>query len=89
MAARVESLDGVRLDNPARAIGILKALPQADRVYIREVYDKMEADVDTSVEVSCDHPACSAEFSFPLDLGQGFFSNAAGSGASESDLNWI
>jgi len=89
ITARVESIDGHVLDNPASALEEVKALPQADREFIREVYDKMEADVDTSVEVQCDHPMCAAEFSFPLELGQSFFSNGEEGGVTEKELRWL
>lgn len=89
ITARVESIDGQVLDDPRVAIDMVKALTQADREYIRSVYDKMEADVDTSVEVQCDHPMCAAEFSFPLELGQSFFSNGEEDGATEKELRWL
>ena len=89
ITARVESLDGQILDNPRIAVDIVKALPLDDREFIRSCYDKMEADVDTSVDIQCDHPLCAAEFSFPLDLGQSFFSKGEEDGATEKDLRWL
>jgi hypothetical protein len=88
MAARVESIDGTAFTNTQAALDALKDLAQADRVYIRDVYDLMEADVDTEVEVVCDSVICQAEFAFPLDMGQTFFSNA-GAGVTEQELKWL
>lgn len=67
----------------------VKELPLADRNMIREVYDQMEADVDTSVEVTCESPICNYEYSFPLDVGQGFFSNPGVDGVDVSKLAWL
>lgn len=89
ITARVEQLDGILLANPKVAIEMVKMLPVEDREYIRSIYDKMEADVDTSVEVQCDHPLCAAEFNFPLDLGQGFFSKGEEGGVTEKELRWL
>jgi hypothetical protein len=89
MAARVESIDGSTFPDTQAAMDALKGLPQADRVYIREIYDIMEADVDTAVEVVCDSSVCRAEYEFQLDLGQAFFSNTQGAGVTEKELNWL
>ncbi len=77
------------MDDPQTSLVAVKALPKADRNYLREVYNAMEADVDTSVEVSCDGRLCNAEFEFPLDLGQTFFSNAGAEPVSAEGLNWL
>ena len=86
--ARVESIDGVGVKGAPGLLAV-KALPLEDREYIVSVYNLMEADVDTQVEVHCDHPLCSADFKFPLDLGQTFFSKGEAAGATEAELRWI
>lgn len=78
-----------RLNDPQRDMAIVKSLPTADRDYLRRVYDAMEAEVDTSVEVVCSGRICNAEFSFPLDLGQAFFSNLGAKDVSVEALNWL
>jgi len=77
------------LDEPQRDMAIVKALPALDRDYLRRVYDAMEAEVDTKVEVVCSGRICNAEFSFPLDLGQAFFSNLGAKDVSVEALNWL
>lgn len=89
MCARIESIDDVMFTDPARALEAVKELPQADRNAIRDVYDKIEADVDTSIQIQCDNPICQAEFEFPLDIGQTFFSNPAGDGVALEKLTWL
>lgn len=89
MAARVEQIGDRRFTSSADTMQALKDLPQRDRVYIRKVYDLMEADVDTRVEVQCDSPICLAEYDFPMDLGQAFFSNTEGVGVTEKELKWL
>jgi len=76
------------LSDPKAGLEIIKALPGADRNYMREVFNVMEADVDTIVEVACDNRACGAEFRFPLDMGQAFFSAPAEDITAEG-LNWL
>ena len=78
-----------QLDDPQAGMVIVKALPSADRDYLRRVYDAMEAEVDTTVEVVCSGRICNAEFSFPLDLGQSFFSNLGAKDVSVEALNWL
>jgi hypothetical protein len=70
-------------------MSIVKALPSADRDHLRKVYDVMEAEIDTKVEVECSGRLCNAEFSFPLDLGQSFFSNLGAKDVSAEELNWL
>lgn len=89
MCARVESIGDEVFTNTERAMAAVKELPLADRNMIREVYDQMEADVDTSVEVTCESPICNYEYSFPLDVGQGFFSNPGVDGVDVSKLAWL
>jgi hypothetical protein len=89
MCARVEAIGDETFTNPEKAMAAVKDLPQADRNAIREVYDKIEADVDTTIQVQCDNPICQAEFEFPLDIGQTFFSNLAGAGAASEKLTWL
>jgi hypothetical protein len=89
MCARIEAIDDEMFTDPTRAMSAVKDLPQADRNAIRDVYDKIEADVDTTVQVQCDNPICQAEFEFPLDIGQTFFSNPAGAGAASEKLTWL
>lgn len=76
------------LTDPKRGLEVIKALNNADRNYMRQVFNAMEADVDTIVEVSCDNRQCGAEFRFPLDMGQAFFLNPAEDVSAEA-LNWL
>ena len=89
MCARVEAIGDEVFDDPMRAMAAVKDLPQQDRNAIREVYDKIEADVDTTIQVVCDNPICQAEFEFPLDIGQTFFSNPVGGGVASENLTWL
>lgn len=89
MSARVEQIGEARFVNNREAFDALKALPQKDRLFIRRVYDLMEADVDTEVEVVCDSMVCGAEWTFPLDVGQVFFSNPEDVGVTEAELKWL
>ena len=89
MCARVEALDDEVFTDTARAMSAVKDLPQQDRNAIRDVYDKIEADVDTTIQIQCDNPICQAEFEFPLDIGQTFFSNPAGVGVALESLTWL
>jgi len=77
-----------QLTDPRVGLGVIKALPGADRNYMRQVFNAMEADVDTVVEVACDSRSCGAEFKFPLDMGQAFFLNPAEDVSVEA-LNWL
>jgi hypothetical protein len=78
-----------RIKDPAAGLQIVKDLSQQDRNFLRKVYNKMEADVDTTAEVTCAGRFCNAEFSFPIDLGQSFFSNQAEEPVSDGELNWL
>lgn len=50
----------------------VKDLSSADRVYLRDHFDKVEGGVDTTIELDC--PECFAEFKEDLDVSQaGFF----------------
>jgi hypothetical protein len=87
--ARLESLDGASLENPHIGLAAVKALPQKDRNFLRKVYNKIEADVDTSVEVTCASKVCPADFRFPIDLGQAFFSNPVEEQVTDAELAWL
>jgi hypothetical protein len=89
MCARVEQIGDEVFTDTSRAMLAVKDLPQQDRNAIRDVYDKIEADVDTTIQVQCDNPVCQAEFEFPLDIGQTFFSNPAGVGVALESLTWL
>ena len=88
MVARVESLNGQPLSNPMLALAAIKQLPQADRNQIRLVYNAMETFVETDIDVECRNPICLNKWSFPLDVGQGFFLDL-GASVSAKDLNWL
>jgi hypothetical protein len=88
LIARVESLDGQPMGHPQRALQIIKDLPQKDRNYIRQVYNAMEAFVDTEIEVECRNPICNATWKFALDVGQGFFLDLEEKVSAEG-LNWL
>jgi len=79
----------ITLGDPKRDLDLVKALPKDDRNHLREVYNAMEADVDTSVQVSCQGRLCNCEFEFPLDLGQAFFSNTGAEPVTAEGLNWL
>ena len=87
--ARLESLDGQNLDNPHIGLTTVKALPQEDRNYLRKVYNLIEADVDTMVELTCASKICPADFRFPIDLGQSFFSNPVEEQVTDAELTWL
>jgi hypothetical protein len=86
--ARLESLGDRVLDNSALDVELVKALPQADRSFLIQVYQMIEGNVDTTVQVSCKAPGCGITFDFPLDLGQLFFSNQVKKPTVE-DLVWM
>jgi hypothetical protein len=88
ISSRVESLDGVALDDPRKALSAIKALPQKDRNYIRQVYNAMETAVETDVDVECRNPVCHVAWKFPLDVGQGFFLDLEEK-VSGKELNWL
>jgi len=88
IVARIETLDGKALGDPRTALGKIKALPQADRNLIRQVYNAMETNVETDIDVECRNPICLNKWQFPLDVGQGFFLDLGGSVSAE-DLNWL
>lgn len=86
--ARLESLDGQTVGNSEKDVELVKALPQGDRGYLIQVYQLMEGNVDTDVQVTCKNPLCGIEFEFPLDLGQLFFSSQVEK-PTEADLTWM
>ena len=88
LIARVESLDGKPMGQPQKAMQIIKNLPQKDRNYIRQVYNAMEAFVETEISVECRNPICNANWKFALDVGQGFFLDLEEKVLGE-DLNWL
>ncbi len=79
----------VNLDDAQVGLDVVRALSIGDRDFLRNVYKKLEADVDTKVEVKCGGKLCGIDFSFPLDLGQAFFSNPAEELSSVEELNWL
>ena len=82
--ARLERLGG----NPVTANDVLavKNLPTTDRQYLGRVYNAIEGAVDTDIEVEC--LGCKREFTFPLDLGQIFFSNQEEK-ITDQDFVWL
>jgi len=72
LLARIEMLGGKKID-PRTDLEAVKALPQRDRVFMRQLQNQMEASVDTDIEVKCKNPICGGVWTFPLDVGQGFF----------------
>lgn len=85
---RVESLDGKPLGDPMTGLAKIKALPQADRNLIRKVYNAMETFVETDIDVECRNPICRYKWTFPLDVGQGFFLDLEDTVSAEG-LNWL
>jgi len=88
IVSRVESLDGQTLGDPLTALAKIKALPQADRNLIRQVYNAMETFVERDIDVECRNPICRNKWDFPLDVGQGFFLDLEATVSAE-DLNWL
>lgn len=86
--ARLESLDDRKMTGSQDDVETIKMLPQADRSYLIQVYQLMEGNVDTDVQVTCKNNLCGAEFEFPLDLGQLFFSSQVKKPTPE-DLTWL
>lgn len=86
--ARLESLNGVHLTGTPEDVEMIKQLPQEDRGYLIQVYQLIEGNVDTDVQVVCKNPLCGIEFEFPIDIGQLFFSNQAKKPNME-DLVWL
>lgn len=86
--ARLESLDNKMLNNPDDDIETIKALPQADRAFLIQVYQLIEGNVDTDIQVTCKNALCGIEFEFPIDLGQLFFSSQVKKPSTE-DLVWL
>lgn len=69
--ARMESID----DKPA-TMDDLKALPLADRNFLRDSWEDHEGGVDTQVQIDC--PSCNAAYETELDISQqGFFNPSA------------
>lgn len=86
--ARLESIDDRRVTGAAEDVEFIKNLPQVDRSYLIQVYQLMEGNVDTDVQVTCKNALCGIEFEFPLDLGQLFFSSQVKKPTPE-DLTWL
>jgi len=86
--ARLETLDGKTITGSEQDINTIKNLPNADRSQLLAVYQAMEGDIDTDVQVICKNAKCNMEFEFPLDVGQLFFSNQVEKPVAE-DLNWL
>lgn len=78
-----------KLGDMVEGLEIVRKLPLKDRNFLRRVYERMEIDVDTKVEVACGGKLCGVLFSFPLDMGQAFFLNPAEELSSDEELNWL
>ena len=87
LLVRLESINGKALDMRT-GLDLIKRLPQADRNYLRQVQNAMEASVETDVEVKCKNPICGNAWTFPLDVGQGFFLDLDGEVATQK-LTWL
>jgi hypothetical protein len=91
--ARLESLDGKFVDSSNEsalneALDLVKKLPQADRAYLIQVYQMIEGNVDTDIQVKCKNAMCGIEFEFPLDLGALFYSSQVNK-PTEAELTWL
>lgn len=86
--ARLQSLDDKVMEGTPDCIEIVKGLPQADRAYLINVYQLIEGNVDTDVQVVCKNVMCGVEYEFPLDLGALFFSSQVNK-PTEADLTWL
>lgn len=86
--ARLQSLDDKVMEGTPDCIEVIKGLPQADRAYLINVYQLIEGNVDTDVQVVCKNAMCGIEYEFPLDLGQLFFSSQVKK-PTEEDLIWL
>ena len=88
LLVRLESLNGKPITDMRAGLDLIKALPQADRNFMRQVTQAMEASVDTDVEVVCSNPICGGTWKFPLDVGQGFFLDLDGE-VNTQTLTWL
>jgi hypothetical protein len=88
LLVRLESIDDKAVPDLQGGLNMIKQLPQADRNYLRQVQNAMEASVDTDVEVKCKNPVCGNAWTFPLDVGQGFFLDLDGEVATQT-LTWL
>lgn len=88
ICARLVSIDDKSMDDPRVALQTVKSLPQADRNTLRLAYNRIEASVETDIDVDCRNPICGAPWTFPLDVGQGFFLDLEET-LSDEDLNWL
>lgn len=86
--ARLESLDDRKMTGTQEDVEIIKNLPQVDRAYLIQVYQLIEGNVDTDVQVTCKNALCGIEYEFPLDLGQLFFSSQVKK-PTEAELTWL
>ena len=88
LVSRIESIDGKPIGEPQKALQVVKDLPQADRNFIRQTYNAMEAFVEDDIEVECRNPICLISWTFKLDVGQGFFLDLD-SKLPPQDLKWL
>lgn len=84
--ARLDSLDGRPMKDTDEDVDIIEALPFADRSYLIQVYQLIENNIDTDVEVKCRE--CKFEYEFPLDLGGLYFLGQAKKPSME-ELTWL
>lgn len=87
LLVRLEMLDDKPVD-VRTGLDVIKHLPQADRNYLRQVQFAMEAQVETDVDVKCKNPVCGNAWTFPLDVGQGFFLDLEGEVPTQT-LTWL
>lgn len=88
LLVRLESLDDKPIGDIRVGLDVIKNLPQADRNLLRQVQNAMEASVDTDIEVKCKNVVCGNVWTFPLDVGQGFFLDLDGEVATQT-LTWL
>ena len=86
--ARLESLEEKPVDGSNESVEMIRKLPIEDRSYLIQVYQMIEGNVDTDVQVTCKNALCGIEFEFPLDLGQLFFSSQVKK-PTPDDLTWL
>ena len=68
-------------------LNLVKGLSQRDRLYLIQVYQLIEGNVDTDIEVECKRSDCLYKYSFPLDLGQ-LFSSSQDEKPNIEDIIW-
>lgn len=84
--ARLESFDGKLIGDTQADVDLIKKLPHADRSELINVYQIMEGNVDTMVQLTC--KKCGSEYETPIDFGSFFFTGQTEK-LAQSELKWV